>query len=160
VQNVILFDFNGVLDIKNSHEVFDHDIDYQTAKQVDPQKAAMLMRFIIEADCEFSCISTLTRYDVDVVGGMMRTVRKVEDEKMVELVSKFQETFLNNYIFDFPSNGEKNQRIREYKKSNPDANIITFEDSDPIDEEFGLIHVCSTTKLTQENIEHAKSLLK
>lgn len=60
--SIIAYDFNGVMDIKNSHEVRDESLSFRVRKQVNLENAKALLSLAIETNTPLVCISMLEQY--------------------------------------------------------------------------------------------------
>ncbi|MGD1524356.1 hypothetical protein [Vibrio harveyi] len=159
MQLVILFDFAGVLDIKDSYKVNNHDLHWRTCDQVDIDKARMLLTFISETDADYGCISTLEQYDANVMVALLRTLRHKGTDEDKALVEKFRgRNRIDKEVHVDVSDG-KNKGIEKFASRNPDAQIIVFEDEEFIDEKFGLVRVSGHSRLQESDIEKARSMI-
>lgn len=159
MQTAVFFDFAGVLDVKDSHTINHRELHWRSVAQVDVDKARMLLKFILETDAEFGCISTLEKYDAGIFVALIRALKQRGTPEDQELVNEFgrSKRRLKELYVDMDKG--KNGAIEDFASRNPDTKIVVFEDEEFIDEKFGLVRVSGYNRLQESDIEKAREIL-
>lgn len=157
MKKIVFFDFQGVLDVKNSHTIFDNDLFFQIKKQADPEKVYRLLKFIYEEKAYFASISSFSHSDVveAIIGSLVHS----DNDTYKNFANKFyfDDDFLNKLYFFKSNDLTKNDLLENEDLS--DFNIVVFEDEAFFDKKYNPIYTNPSIGLTDEHILTAHNIL-
>lgn len=128
VENIIAYDFMGVLDKKNSYEINVRGDTFKLRERTDVKKAIMLFKFALKHNCKLISIST-NSINVNVNKAIYAAIVRSDDESLQEDILFFKEnkiTIRNLFKYNGTFNS-KQQTINDLNKNN-EFNIIALED--------------------------------
>ena len=158
IKKIVFFDFQGVLDVKDSYNIFDNDLFFQISKQADTEKVYRLFKFIYEEKACFASISSLSNSSL-VIDGLLRSLFSSGNPIYLDFVEKFynDSAYLDNIYFFNNSQLEKNELLNNENLS--DYKIVVFEDEAFFDSKYNPVYIDPSIGLTDCDILKAKNIL-
>lgn len=158
----IAYDFNGVIEKRNSHEITPFD-QFTLIKKIDPDVAFKLMSFIKKHKAQYFCISDLS-LSFDFNRSLILSLLKSGNDEYKALAEEFRRDPILKKLKTSSPLKDKDQRIVDLYVKNKDAIFIAFEDNVELAscEEIDNCHqiwVNSFQLLTDDNIQEAEDII-
>ncbi len=151
----IAFDFAGVLDVKESYKISDHNLTERVMKQTDSVKAYKLLSLIYKYKLKFFCISTLEKYRANVVTALIGSMRKSKDSEICTFADEFRKPFARKHQLKNLGDSNwntKNALIAEMIKSHDLSHVVAIEDDESINEDYNPVMVYSRNGLDDAHL--------